>query len=233
MSQYEYLITYINGEQNTVADTLSLLPNTVDDEPNHITAAAVFSISSNQKLVRHIQHGYKADPWCSGIMDDMKKNMINAKLNISMWHGLLFIRNHLIIPKYKNLWEHLFTLAHNNLGHFGSEKSYASLWEDFYWPNMQKNLTQGYVPGCPDCQQNKSVTSKTPRPLHLLPVPIGHFDLVVIDFMGPLPKDDGFDTIMMMTDHLGTNVQIIACCTSMTAEELAYLFFDRWYCEKT
>jgi len=121
-------------------------------------------------------------------------------LNISLKHGLLFIGHQLIIPKYKNLREQLFQLVHDNLGHFGAEKSYTNLRDDFYWPKMRRDLAQGYVPGCMDCQQNKSLTPKTAGPLHPLPVPDKHFDSVAIDFMGPLPKDDGFDAIVTRTD---------------------------------
>jgi hypothetical protein len=34
-----------------------------------------------------------------------------------------------------------------------------------------------------------------------------------------------------MTDRLGADVQIVPCKTSMTAQEFASIFFDRWYCE--
>jgi len=137
----------------------------------------------------------------------------------------------LVIPKYKDLREQLFQLAHDNLGHFGVEKSYANLHDDFYWPNMRRDLARGYISGCMDCQQNKSSTSKTAGPLHPLPIPDKHFDSVAIDFIGPLPKDNGFNAIVTMTDQLGADIQIAACTTDMTAEDFAFLFFDKWYCE--
>lgn len=229
LSQYEYTITYINGNWNTVADALSWLPNSIDEVCT--TVAAVFSISSDPKVIAWIKNGYCADPWCRGILDNIKCSMLDSKMNISLHHGLLFIGTCLIIPKYKNLQENLFQLTHDNLGYFGSEKSYASLCNDFYWPNMCKNLTQGYVPSCSDCQRNKLRTSKTPSPLHPLPVPDRRFDSVAIDFVGPLPKDEGFDAIITMTDRLGADIQIMACHSTITAEDFAYLFFDRWYCE--
>ena len=54
---------------------------------------------------------------------------------------------------------------------------------------------------------------------------------MAIDFVGPLPKDDGFDVIVTMTDHLGVDIQIAPCHSNMTAEDFAYLFFDQWYCK--
>ena len=55
---------------------------------------------------------------------------------------------------------------------------------------------------------------------------------MAIDFVGPLPRDDdSFNMIITMTDRLGADIQITACKSDITAEEFAYLFFDKWYCE--
>jgi hypothetical protein len=49
--QYEYTITYIKGEQNSVADMLSCMPMR-DDVPLEISV--VFSIQNNPKLFANI-----------------------------------------------------------------------------------------------------------------------------------------------------------------------------------
>lgn len=41
--------------------------------------------------------------------------------------------------------------AHDVLGHFSFNKTYASLCKSYYWPNMQHNLKGVYVPGCAEC----------------------------------------------------------------------------------
>jgi hypothetical protein len=138
LSQYIYSITYINSHKNTVADALSRLLDSVDQEDPVIVASAIFSIQSDPKIITRIKSGYRTDPWCMGILDNLKRGMVDAKLNIAHKHNLLFIGNWLVIPKYKNLREKLFQLAHDNLGHFGAEKSYANLRNNFYWPNMRR-----------------------------------------------------------------------------------------------
>jgi hypothetical protein len=55
--------------------------------------------------------------------------------------------------------------------------------------------------------------------------------VVAIDFVGPLPKDEGFDALVTMMDRLGADLQLAACKTDMSAEEFAGIFFDKWYCE--
>lgn len=117
------------------------------------------------------------------------------------------------------------------LGHFGAEKSYETLRHSYYWPNMRKHLETAYVPSCPDCQRNKSRTNKPFGPLHPLPIPEQRGDSFAIDFIGPLPKDKGFDSIITITDRLNSDIQIIPTTVNLTAEKLANLFFDKWYCE--
>lgn len=97
---------------------------------------------------------------------------------------------------------------------------------------MKHDLEQAYVPACADCQRNKSRTTKPVGPLHPLPVPDQRCDSVAIDFIGPLPKDNGFHSILTITDRLGP-VRIIptTCQCSLTAQGLAEIFFREWYCE--
>ena len=96
---------------------------------------------------------------------------------------------------------------------------------------MQCDLINAYVPSCAECQRNKNWTSKPAGPLHPLPIPDKCFESVAIDFIGLLPKDDGFDAIVTMTNRLGTDIQLAPCNTNLTTEEFATIFFDKWFCE--
>ena len=170
-------------------------------------------------------------PWCKALAVDLARGVVDHKLDITSHNGLIFIRSRLIIPNNKQLRENLFHLAHDNLGHFGGNKSYNILWNNFYWPNMQWDLINVYIPLCTECQHNKSQTSKPTGPLHPLPIPDKWFKSVAIDFVGPLLTDDGFDAIVMMTGRLGANIQLAPCNTNITAEEFSTIFFDKWFCE--
>ena len=72
LSQYEYTITYINGKCNTVADVLSHLPDSIDNKLSILLTTSVFTIKSNPKLITRIKNRYWEDPWCIGILDDLK-----------------------------------------------------------------------------------------------------------------------------------------------------------------
>lgn len=144
-------------------------------------------------------------------------------------NGLWYAGSRLIIPRSGDVREQLFRLAHDTLGHFGADKSYAALQDAYYWPNMRRDLERSYILACVDCQRNKSRTTKAAGPMHPLPVPEKHGDSVAMDFVGP-PPDDGYDCILTMTDRLNSHIRIVPTHTDITAEDLAVLFFDNWYC---
>lgn len=145
--------------------------------------------------------------------------------------GLLFVGERLIIPRAHGLPEMFFRLAHDALGHFGADKSYDTLRQSYYWPNMRKDLMEGYIPSCAECQCNKSNMKKRAGPLHPLPVPDTLGDAITIDFIGPLPEDEGFNMISTITDQSGADVHLIPCRSEMSGEEFTAVFFKHWYCE--
>jgi len=226
MSQYDLHFNYIRGEDNTVADALSRLP--ADAFPNEETEThlcAIFTISPDKSFLKRIKKGYAADAFCQ------KLTKCDVP-GVNFSNGLWYVGSRLVIPRTDNLREDIFKLAHDCAGHFGTHKSYDLIRDDFYWPNMRKDLAEAYIPGCESCQRNKSPTTRPTGPLHPLPVPDQRGDSVALDFIGPLPEDNGKNCILTMTDRLGgADIRLIPTRTNATAEETAALFFEHWYCE--
>jgi hypothetical protein len=44
---------------------------------------------------------------------------------------------------------------------------------------------------------------------------------VAIDFVGPLPEEEGCDHVLSMTDQLGADVRFVACKKYLSARDLA------------
>jgi len=117
------------------------------------------SLQINHKLITKLKASYKNDKWC------MQLKIASKGMNaLTFRDGLWFINNRLIIPAALGLCEHIFHLAHDTLGHFGSFKTYKSIQDSYYWPGMRKDLEEGYIPTCIDCQQFKSHTSNLLAP---------------------------------------------------------------------
>ena len=52
-----------------------------------------------------------------------------------------------------------------------------------------------------------------------------------MDFIGPLPQDEGFDEIVTITNMLGADYQFLPCKMTDSASDFALRFFNGWYCE--
>jgi Integrase zinc binding domain len=188
---------------------------------------ATLTLAADSQFLNDIRAGYKADSFCKQFMEGQ-----TSVLGVRSVDGLWCVGDRLLIPRSGTCREDLFRLAHDALGHFGADKAYATLRDYYYWPNMRRDLVRSYIPGCADCQRNKSSMVKPAGPLHPLPIPDGRGSSVALDFIGPLPKDEeGFDCILSMTDRLGSDIRIIPTTVDINAEQLAMLFFNNWYCE--
>jgi hypothetical protein len=224
LAEYDFKIEYVKGEENTVADALSRMPEGGEETVKPV--ATVLTVSTDPKISEAIRVGYQTDPFCQKILGNLE-----SFPGIKVVDGLIYIGTRLVVPRVGTIREDLFRAAHDNLGHFGAEKSYANLRTAYYWPRMRTELEGAYIPGCDACQRNKGSTKKPTGPLHPLPVPDDRGESVAIDFIGPLPEDEGFDCIVTMTDRSGADIQVVPTRTDISAEDFAELFFDHWYCE--
>jgi len=227
--EYDFKIVYVKGEENMVADALSRLleeEESVGVEGLLGTMAVVLTVSMDTKLSEAIRVRYESDSFCQKVLRNLDSFPATKVVD-----GLIFMGEWLVVPWVGTIREDLFCAAHDSLGHFGVEKSYASLRSAYYWPRMWTELEEAYVPGCDACQRNKGSTKRPTGPLHPLPVPDRQGDSVAIDFIGPLPEEDGFDCIVTMTNRTGADVRVVPTRTDISAEEFAQLFFNHWYCE--
>ncbi|KAJ2923098.1 hypothetical protein H1R20_g13996, partial [Candolleomyces eurysporus] len=116
--------------------------------PNRIPllAAAVVDdrksirLSIDDEFIQSMIHGYTLDPWCQKLADAAV-----GIQNLCSRDGLWYLNDRLLVPDAPGLRETVFQLAHDTLGHFGFQKAYESLRDDFYWPNMRRDLEQGYM----------------------------------------------------------------------------------------
>ena len=88
-----------------------------------------------------------------------------------------------------------------------------------------------YISFCSQCQCNKSSNQPPAGLLHPLPIPLDRFDDISIDFIGPVPKSKGYDTLFIITDRLTGYVKVELITQTATAREIAELFHRTWYCQ--
>ena len=71
---------------------------------------------------------------------------------------------------------------------------------NYWWPEI-RNDVKNYVQGCFKCQQNKVQHMKKAEKLHPLNTPEEPWQEISIDIIGPLPKSNGKDAIVVIVDQ--------------------------------
>jgi hypothetical protein len=85
---------------------------------------------------------------------------------------------------------------------------------------------QEYVRSCDQCQRNKASNTKTPGLLQPHNIPSRNWEVITMDWIGPLPRTPrGHDSIVTFTCKLSKMIHIFPTTTTLTAPELARLFF--------
>ncbi|KAG5725083.1 hypothetical protein E4T56_gene10298 [Termitomyces sp. T112] len=220
LADFDFEIVYIQGEDNSAADALSRMLT--------MLAAGALHIETEGTLLKEIIAGYGKDPFAQQVQEGITKGSI---VGATAEDGLIYLGHHLLVPNSTHVRELLYNLAHDTLGHYRFEKSYATLQDSYYWPHMRQDLEHAYIPSCGPCQRNEDRTTKPVGPLHPLPVPDDRLSVVGIDFIGLLPEEDGKDTIMTMTDLLGAEVCLAGTHSKDMAAQITLVLFNKWYCE--
>ena len=91
LAEYDFTIEYVKGEENTVADALSRMPEGEGEGSKVI--ATVLKISTDPKISDAIRVGYKSDAFCQRIV----KN-VGSFPTIRIDDGLIHIGSRLVIP---------------------------------------------------------------------------------------------------------------------------------------
>jgi hypothetical protein len=88
---------------------------------------------------------------------------------------------------------------------------------------MATNINS-FCTSCAKCQMSKDITKRPMGLLHSLTVPERPWQSIGMDFMGPLPKSDTHDYLLVVIDHLTLQVHLIPTNTHVTAKGVAQLF---------
>ena len=80
-----------------------------------------------------------------------------------------------------------------------------------------------YCKTCSIYVTSKDVNSKPTGLLHSLPIPDRPWQSIGLDFMGPLPKSNNFDYLLVMIDRLTSQVHLVPTTTMVTARGVTWL----------
>ena len=84
---------------------------------------------------------------------------------------------------------------------------------------------ESYCKACSICATSKDTNSKLTGLLHSLLIPDRPWQSIGLDFMGPLPKSNNFDYLLVVIDRLTSQVHLVPTMTTVTARGIAWLIF--------
>ena len=116
---------------------------------------------------------------------------------------------------------------HENLtsGHFGVMRTMEAITRDFYWPTLAKDVKE-YVESCITCQKSKPLRRKPFGKIMPLPVSIGPWRSISMDFIVKLPVSNGFDSILVVVDRFSKMSHLIPCKETIDAPGTAKLILN-------
>jgi len=96
---------------------------------------------------------------------------------------------------------------------------------NYWWPGIKNNIKK-YFQGCFKCQQNKVQHMKKVRELHPLKTPEEPWQEISIDVIGPLPKSNKKNAIIVIVNQFMKMVQLKATTTNISLEEIAKIYHN-------
>lgn len=188
IQEYDCNILYRSGDKMTHVDALSRNP--VDDEIGIIEAVEIHDVMSididNDWLVT-VQS------------NDSELKRIKDILSNSEYDGIIDIRKNFILKRdrvYRNTndglrwvvpkgcrWQ-ILQKNHDQIGHFGFEKTYDRIKEHYWFARMRKFIKK-YVSACLECAHNKVPAGKKEGFLHSIPKIATPFHTIHVDHVGP------------------------------------------------
>ena len=82
---------------------------------------------------------------------------------------------------------------------------------------------ESYCKTCGICTTSKDANSKLTGLLHSLPIPDRSWQSIGLDFMGPLPKPNNFDYLLVVIDWLTSQVHLVPTTMMVTARGVTWL----------
>ena len=115
--------------------------------------------------------------------------------------GVVYMDGRIYIPNNKKIREEILKENHDlvDVRHPGQQMMLKLLKRNYWWPGLKEDIKR-YIQEYFKCQQNKVQHQRKAGKLHPLEIPQGLWQEISIDIIGPLPKSNVMDAIMVIVD---------------------------------
>ncbi|KAL0199954.1 hypothetical protein M9458_003141, partial [Cirrhinus mrigala] len=204
-ARFEFKITYRPGSKNGKADALSRQHEThqptTSTEPILPTSLIVAPVRWD--IMTEITEAQAADP--SPVECPPERVHVPETVRSRLLH-----------------WIHDTPSA----GHPGITATLESTTNRFWWPSLNKDVTQ-FVKRCATCNITKSSHQRPSGLLQPLPIPQRPWSHIAIDFITDLPPSNNYTTILTVIDRFSKACRIIPLTKLPTAWETAEVLLNQ------
>src|SRR6266481_4874454 len=204
-----------------------------DDEPIAFTSGANGQsprahVERDINLTRLVRRYYQEDPVFSKVLSQPgvhRRFVIHDKL---IWMKGQMGRDVVCLPwkafiRGRRLVEVIIDQAHSTIGHYGQLPTSRYIQRYYWWPSMGTDIKL-FCSLCAQCQTTKDTSKKPSGLLHSLPIPNRPWQSIGMDFMGPLPVSSNYNYLLVVIDHLTSQVHLLPTTTHVTLKEVAWIF---------
>ena len=116
----------------------------------------------------------------------------------------------------------LYDELHVKMGHIGAEKVVQLTRESFYWPHMQRDITDFITRKC-RCLKQKPLSVRQREPLQPI-IKSAPLEIVSVDYMHLEKRSGGYEYILVVVDHFTRYAQAFATKDKSGKTAAKYLY---------
>jgi len=170
-------------------------------------------------------------------LKEIKRNMTREKEVVQAlekedsltWEedGVVYIEKRIYVPNNRKIKEEILKQNHDlaDMGHPEQHRMLEVIKRTYWWPGLKEDIKK-YVQGCFKCQQNKVQHQKKAGELHPLEILEGPWQDISINIIGPLPRSNGIDAIVVIVDRFTKMIRLKATTTNISSEGIVKIYRD-------
>ena len=239
LQDYNFILKHILGKTNTKVDILSWKDQIDTKEDNKVVQLLKDEIWT-RKMTAKVTILERMMTEESNIIKRIQRNntrekeivQVLEKNNRSTWkeERVVYMEGRIYMLNNKEIREEILKEHYDpaDIGHPGQLRMMKILKRTYWWPGLKEDVKK-YIQGCFKCQQNKVQHQKKAGELHPLEIPQGLWQEISIDIIGPLPKSNGMDAIVVIVDRFTKMIHLKATTTNVSLEGIAKIYSnDIW-----
>ena len=140
---------------------------------------------------------------------------------------MAYMEGRIYVPNNKDIKKEILKEHHDpaDVGHLGQHRMQELIKRTYWWPGLKEDIKK-YVQECIKCQQNKVQHQKKAGELHPLEISEEPWQDISIDMIGPLPRSNKMDAILVIMNRFTKMIRLKATTTNISSEEVAKIYRD-------